>query len=260
MVCRRLFCVEANKLNRVAASFSVPMSWRMMAWASWFRIWKLPLRSPAIAGPSRATGRSGVTLLPRASTAFKALYTVASRSSRVTTGVPRRLAAACARRALSSSCAPVVVIESSYMLCLFFLRHHVVTHQRNQNIAQAGRRVRILISWAGRARELHVIRLIDPGANQIPCNCARQRDVPIGVGRPHSLVRRRIRSVGREQEERRVRRTSRNHELPLVPNVKNRCRYPGFVDEIHLTANCIHLHCDEWLEGPGIVRRRRRRR
>src|ERR1017187_1964007 len=119
MVCRRLFCVEANKLNRVAASFSVPMSWRMMAWASWFRIWKLPLRSPAIAGPSRATGRSGVTLLPRASTAFRALYTVASRSSRVVTGVPRRLAAACARRAFSSSCAPVVVIESSYMLCPF---------------------------------------------------------------------------------------------------------------------------------------------
>src|ERR1017187_10329064 len=119
MVCRRLFCVEANKLNRVAASFSVPMSWRMMAWASWFRIWKLPLRSPAIAGPSRATGRSGVTLLPRASTAFRALYTVASRSSRVVTGVPRRLASACARRAFSSSCAPVVVIESSYMLCPF---------------------------------------------------------------------------------------------------------------------------------------------
>jgi hypothetical protein len=26
MVCRKLFCVEANRLNSVAASFSVPMS------------------------------------------------------------------------------------------------------------------------------------------------------------------------------------------------------------------------------------------
>src|ERR1019366_4398645 len=119
MFCRRLFCVEANRLNRVAASFSVPRSCLMMAWASWFRIWKLPFRSPAIAGPSRATGSSGVTLFPRESTAFRALYTVASRSSRVVTGVPRRLASACARRALSSSCAPAVVIESSYMLCPF---------------------------------------------------------------------------------------------------------------------------------------------
>src|ERR1039458_99774 len=90
-----------------------------MAWASWFRIRKLPLRSPATAGPSRATGSSGVTLLPRASTAFRALYTVASRSSRVVTWKPRRLASACAMRALSSSSAPVVVIESSYMLCPF---------------------------------------------------------------------------------------------------------------------------------------------
>jgi hypothetical protein len=73
MVCRRLFCVEAKRLNSVAASFSVPRSCLMMAWASWFRIWKLSLRSPAIAGPSRATGKSGVMLLPRDKTAFRAL-------------------------------------------------------------------------------------------------------------------------------------------------------------------------------------------